>query len=46
MTEPIKPDPAKEAPEPKPVDEDRLLVIQQYIDALREAIRKLRRRFH
>jgi hypothetical protein len=46
MNEPTKPDPCKEAPRPEQSDKDRPLVIQQYIDDLREIIRKLRKRFH
>jgi hypothetical protein len=46
MNEPIKPDPGKEAPKPEQSDEDRPPVIQQYIDDLREIIRKFRKRFH
>ena len=47
MDEPTKPGSGKEAPEePTPLDKDRLLVFQQYIDDLKEIIRKLRERFH
>ena len=47
MDDPKKPAPPKEAPKPKaPDDQDRLLVIQQYLDGLKEYIRKLRKRFH
>jgi hypothetical protein len=47
MKEPIKPDPDKEAPEPKPsrLDEARR-VIEEYANELREIIVKLRKRFH
>jgi hypothetical protein len=47
MNEPTKPDPSKEAAaKPEQSDKDRLPVVQQYIDDLKEIIRKLRKRFH
>ena len=46
MNDPSKPAPDKTAPKLDASDEERLRFLQQYLDGLKEFLKKLRQRLH